>query len=161
MKRHIKILTLCLLALILLAGCGTNTVASNSKKAKAKPKIKVTAQLVVNKLKEKEGQYMTNISNVTAENDPNKLLGRPNQYTEKITWSDSRSQNSNVDCSIELFKNKADADSRKKYLETVIKSMPMLTQYIEQKNNVLIRVDGVLTPSQANEYINVFKSMDI
>lgn len=160
MKKIIKLLMLSLFAVILLSGCGSNVTADTNKKV-VKPKVKVTAKLILDKLKIKDSQYMTNISVLTAENDSDKLLGRPNQYTEKITWKDSRAQNSNVDCSIELFKNKDDATARKNYLENIIKAMPMLTQYIEQKNNVLIRIDGTLTPDQSNEYINVFKSMDI
>lgn len=159
MKKFIKNFILCLFAFVLLTGCESSTTGNAIKKAKVKPKIKITAQLIVNKLKEKDTQYMTNISAITSENDPNKFLGRPNEYTEKITWTDSRSKDSNVDCSVELFKNKEDATNRKNYIQNIIKSMPMLTQYVEQKNNVLIRIDGVLTPDQANEYINIFKSI--
>lgn len=167
MKRNIykSRLVVFLSAIIILtsfAGCSQSSTSkkSNSTTAKtiAKPKPK-TAQSVLDELKKKESAYMTSITVVTAGNDPNKLLGRPNQYTEKISWKDNRSKDSQVDCSIELFKNKDDAAARKTYLEKVIKSMPVFMQYIEQKDNVLLRVDGVLTPSQSKEYMDIFDSI--
>jgi hypothetical protein len=144
-----------------------NKAFANSNNSSAKgdssksQKSKVTAQSVVDKLKEKEGNFMTGITVVTAENDDNKLLGRPNQYTEKIFWKDNRSTGDRTDSTVEVFNNKEDADARRQYIEGIIKSMPTFTQYIEQKNNVLIRIDGQLTPDQANEYLNIFKSLDI
>lgn len=152
MKR-ISILLVFILMFILV-GCGSTLKTSTTAPAKAK----VTAQSILDKLKVKEASYMTNITVVTAENDANKLLGRPNQYTEKITWKDKRSKDSQVDCSIELFSNKEDATARKTYLDGIIKSIPMLTQYITQKDNVLLRIDGVLTPTQSKEYIDIFNN---
>lgn len=164
MKVSRKLLCLCM-ALVLIVpftACSQSSTGkkSNSTTAKtiAKPKPK-TAQSVFDELKKKESAYMTDITVVTAENDPNKLLGRPNQYTEKISWKDNRSKDSQVDCSIELFKNKDDATTRKTYLQKIIKSMPIFTQYIDQKDNVLLRIDGVLTPDQAKEYTSIFDSM--
>lgn len=158
-KSRLALFFSAIIILVSFAGCSQSSTSkkSNSATAKtiAKPK---TAQSVLDELKKKESAYMTDITVVTAENDENKLLGRPNQYTEKITWKDSRSKDSQVDCSIELFKNKEDATSRKTYLEKVIKSIPVFTQYIAQKDNVLLRIDGVLTPVQAKEYIDIFNS---
>ena len=137
---------------------GFTGCASKTQNTAAPVKEKVTAQSILDKLKVKEGSYMTDSVVITAENDPNKFLGRPNQYTEKITWKDSRSKDSQVDCSIELFGNKEDATARKTYLDSIIKSMPMLTQYITQKDSVLLRIDGVLTPAQSKEYMDIFNN---
>lgn len=163
--KKISSFLICIL-LFALVGCSSKTETSSTTSTQEKEKVekkvekkapeKVTAQSVVDKLKEKESGYMIDITVVTAENDPNKLLGRPNQYTEKITWKDNRSKDSQVDCSVELFANKEDATARKTYIEGVIKSMPMMTQYIVQKDNVLLRIDGVLTPAQSKEYIDIF-----
>ena len=147
MKKILSLLCVILL-MVGLVGCGSST-----------NKAKLTAQSISDKLKEKENSYMTSITVTTAENDENKLLGRPNQYTEKINWVDNRSKDSQVDCSIELFNNMEDATARKTYLESISKSMPMFTQYIEQKDNVLLRIDGALTPIQSNEYIKIFKAL--
>ncbi len=161
MYKSIKRITIFLMVTLLLfalIGCSSGTGSNVSNKPKPKPKI--TAQYIVDTLKTKEGNYMTNITVVTAENDENKLLGRPNQYVQKITWKDSRSKDSNVDCSVEFFNNKEDATARKTYIQNIIKSMPMLTQYIEQNNKALLRIDGVLTPDQSKEYMDIFKTIN-
>jgi sulfur transfer complex TusBCD TusB component (DsrH family) len=157
--RKIGLILICIL-LFALGGCGPKSQTSNAVPAKEKEKVveKVTAKSVVDKLKTKESSYMIDITVITAENDPNKFLGRPNQYTEKITWKDNRSKDSQVDCSVELFANKEDATARKAYIEGIIKSMPILTQYIIQKDNVLLRIDGVLTPAESKEYTDIFNN---
>lgn len=155
--KKISLVIICIL-LFALVGCSSKTSTAAPIKEKEKVVEKVTAQSIADKLKGKESSYMTDITVVTAENDPNKFLGRPNQYTEKITWKDNRSKDSQVDCSIELFANKEDATARKTYIEGIIKSMPMLTQYIVQKDNVLLRIDGVLTPAQSKEYTDIFNN---
>lgn len=175
MKNNTKFLIIALIIAILsMVGCssGTSTESkskdstvnssdsSSTKPAETKAtKAKLTAQLILDKLKETESANITKINIVTAENDENKFLGRPNQYTEKINWNDSRLKDSQTESSIELFNNNEDAAARKTYLESVIKSFPMFTQYIVQKDNVLLRIEGGLTPDQSDEYIKVFKSI--
>lgn len=149
--KKISILLICVLILTLV-GCG------NKQTVKVAPQIKVTAQSIVNKLKTKEANYMTGISIVTAANDENKLLGRPNQYTEKITWNDNRAINASTNCTIEVFNNKEDATSRKTYIDAVTKSMPTLIQYTSQKDNTLLRIEGALTPTQSKEYMDIFNT---
>ncbi|MFJ3717906.1 hypothetical protein [Streptomyces sp. NPDC090057] len=83
---------------------------------------------------------------VTAANDPNHLLGRPGQYTSKITFDDTRIPASEVSGTdkgdverggaIEAFATAADARSRAKYVAAV----------------VLVRVSHYLTPVQAAAY---------
>lgn len=153
MKKKIIISMICILMLSLFAGCGSE------KQTAAKPKVKLTAQLIVDKLKAKESNYMTDITVVTADNDPNKLLGRPNEYTEKITWKDNRAKDSQVDCSVELFANSTDATARNKYLTAINKSLPMLNQYMDQKDKILLRIDGTLTPDQSKEYTSIFDAI--
>ncbi|MFJ5275088.1 hypothetical protein [Streptomyces sp. NPDC088358] len=99
---------------------------------------------------------------VTAENDPNKLLGRPSQYTSKITFSDSRisaedvagTDKGDVDRggAIEAFGTPADATARAKYIQAVTKGMPALTEYDYVHGTVLVRVSHNLTPKQAAAY---------
>ncbi|WP_162130497.1 hypothetical protein [Streptantibioticus cattleyicolor] len=99
---------------------------------------------------------------VTAENDPNHLLGRPNQYTSKVTFSDSRvpaGDTSHLDATdigkggaIEAFATPADAEARAKYVQAVTKSMPALAEYDYQHGTILIRVSHFLTPAQAAAY---------
>lgn len=99
---------------------------------------------------------------VTAENDPNHLLGRPSQYTSKITFSDSRISADDVSGTdkgdvdrggaIESFATAPDAKARAEYIQAVTKSMPALSEYDYVQGTTLVRVSHYLTPKQAGEY---------
>ncbi|MFJ3205132.1 hypothetical protein [Streptomyces sp. NPDC086989] len=99
---------------------------------------------------------------VTAENDPNHFLGRPHQYTSKITFTDGRIpagetegyQPGDVELggSIEVFQTEADAKARHDYIQAVTKGMPALTEYDYLQGETLIRVSRLLTPAQATDY---------
>jgi hypothetical protein len=99
---------------------------------------------------------------VTAENDPNDLLGRPSQYTSKITFSDSRiaaddvsgTDKGDVDRggAIESFATADDAKTRAEYIQAVTKGMPALSEYDYVQGTTLVRVSHYLTPKQAGEY---------
>ncbi|MEV5786958.1 hypothetical protein AB0L42_39115 [Streptomyces sp. NPDC052287] len=106
---------------------------------------------------------------VTAENDPNKLLGRPNQYTSKITFTDSQVSADDVtgtdrgDVSrggaIEAFGTPADATARAKYIQAVTKGMPALSEYDYVHGTVVVRVSHFLTPKQAAAYESAANGM--
>ncbi|WP_406458212.1 hypothetical protein OH768_28300 [Streptomyces sp. NBC_01622] len=99
---------------------------------------------------------------VTAANDGNHLLGRPNQYTSKVTFTDSRIKASDVEGTdkgdvdrggaIEVFADPADAKARAKYIQAVTKSMPVFSEYDYVHGTVLVRVSHYLTPTQAAGY---------
>ncbi|MER6572607.1 hypothetical protein ABT288_42225 [Streptomyces sp. NPDC001093] len=99
---------------------------------------------------------------VTAANDPNHLLGRPNQYTSKVTFTDSRIKASDVEGTekgdvdrggaVEVFGSPSDAQIRAKYIQTVTKSMPALAEYDYVHGAVVVRVSHYLTPAQAAAY---------
>jgi hypothetical protein len=99
---------------------------------------------------------------VTADNDPNHLLGRPHQYTSKVTFSDSRIDASDVSGlkkddalrggAIEVFGSNADAKTRAAYIQEVTKSLPILAEYDFVHGVVLVRVSHYLTPKQAAGY---------
>ncbi|MFJ8188889.1 hypothetical protein ACIQ8D_03665 [Streptomyces sp. NPDC096094] len=99
---------------------------------------------------------------VTEDNDPNHLLGRPNQYTSKVTFTDSRIKVDDVadaepgsiglGGAIEVFATAADAQARADYIQNVTKGMPMLAEYDFVSGTVLIRVSHYLTPTQAADY---------
>lgn len=103
----------------------------------------------------------------TAKNDPNDLLGRPNQYTSKVTFEDTRLkpdpmankfdvQNGG---SIEVFENKDDAIRRKEYVGDIGKSFSPFSEYIYREGTVLLRLSHRLTPKQAAEYEDVLKGI--
>ena len=99
---------------------------------------------------------------VTAANDGNHLLGRPNQYTSKVDFTDSRikaadvadSSKGSVDLggAVEVFSSPADAKARAAYIQAVTKSMPALAEYDYVHGTVLVRVSHYLTPDQAGQY---------
>jgi hypothetical protein len=107
---------------------------------------------------------------VTAENDSNHLLGRPGQYTSKITFSDSRIKTADthgvkagdvqLGGSIETFANNADAQTRAKYIQTVTKNIPALIEYDYVHGASVIRVSQLLTPAQAKEYDTAGAAID-
>lgn len=97
--------------------------------------------------------------------DPNNKLGRPNQYTSKASFSDSRLVQETyegadpVGGTVEVFSNSADCKVRYDYIKAVA-SGSFLEQYMYQNKNALLRLDFGLTPSQAAEYEEVFNSIN-
>ena len=133
---------------------------------------KMTAEVIVNKMKEKT----SNIGKVVVyneENDLNNLLGRPNQYTSKATFEDIRLEQKNADNeflteeernepiggTIEVFNNETDMNNRKAYIESLSSSVSLFNQYIYAKGNVLLRLENDLTPTQAKEYEDIFNEI--
>mgnify|MGYP000538316477 FL=1 len=107
------------------------------------------------------------------EDDPNKQLGRPNQYVSKISWADERidphdfSEENEEEINdldpteykggtIEGFKNVADLNRRYTYIKNITLNAPMLNQYMYKKGLFLMRLDKDLTPSQAKRYEQEF-----
>lgn len=165
MKNKKIVLALSCFILTTFIGCSNNSKSQTTSNGTAKTatpapvKVKLTAQLIFDKFKETEKTNITKAVIVTAENDENNFLGRPNQYTEKICWNDGRIKDSQTVSSIELFNNKEDALARKTYIESITKAMPVLTQYLILKDNILLRIESGLTPTQSEEYIKVFNAM--
>ncbi|KQX47255.1 MULTISPECIES: hypothetical protein [unclassified Streptomyces] len=99
---------------------------------------------------------------VTEDNDPNHLLGRPHQYTSKVTFTDARIKVDDVadaepgsvglGGAIEVFTTTADAQARADYIQNVTKGMPVLAEYDFVSGTALIRVSHYLTPTQAADY---------
>lgn len=129
---------------------------------------KMTAGEILEKIKEKV-PFVDKITVYTTETDPNGALGRPNKYTSKASFSDNRVEQpvqedldgnykeNLVGGTIEVFNNNEDCASRFTYINELQKSMPILgSQYIYQYKNILLRVDGDLTPEQAKNYENAF-----
>jgi hypothetical protein len=99
---------------------------------------------------------------ITEANDGNHLIGRPGQYTSKVTFTDSRIKAGDVlgndptdvgfGGSVEVFANAKDAKARADYIQAIVKSMPALLEYDYAHGNVVVRVSHLLPPSQAGEY---------
>lgn len=158
--------------LIILAGCSggssgrhvasTVTAPALTSSPSASPKPTPTAKYaaaVVAALKAK-GLPIGSVIVYTAATDPNHLLGRPNGYDSKASFTDTRikpsdSTQGNVDAggSVEVFAAAADAQARKTYIQAAEKSAPIVgTEYDYVTGRVLLRVSSVLTPDQAQQY---------
>jgi hypothetical protein len=115
-----------------------------------------SAGQVVEKLKAR-GIPIGETETYTADNDPNHLLGRPNQYLSKSNFHDTRLKKSDgFDTSgggsVEVFSSAEDAQRRAKYIEGLGKASPMFVEYGFTNGVVLLRVSKDLTPDQAREY---------
>jgi hypothetical protein len=99
----------------------------------------------------------------TDENDPNKLLNRPNQYTGKASWADKRLEQVVPEDlkggTVEVFDSLEHLERRRKYVEEIGKAAPMFTQYQYVHKNALLRLDHDLTPRQAEEYEKILKGL--
>ena len=132
---------------------------------------KYTAEEVYEKLKEKN-QNIGRVVVYSEETDINELLGRPNQYTSKVTFEDLRvpQTNKNLDPeyfsqeeinepqggTIEVFESEEDMKKRKEYVGAVTSSMSVFVEYSYSDGVYLLRLDKSLTPAQAKEYEDLF-----
>ena len=100
---------------------------------------------------EASGQPVSNVRIFTAETDPNRLLGRPDQYTAKVDWTDQRASGVGT---IEVFPNAASLQARQQYAEQVSKTDGALAQHIVANPGrlALMRLPHDLTPEQAAAY---------
>ena len=98
----------------------------------------------------------------TAETDPNGLLGRPGEYIEKINFNDSRyfEAGESPDLTVEVFTRRADMESRRDYIQTIVENLNMLEfkQYFYYSDTMLLRIPYRLTPESASEYEAVFNA---
>ena len=118
-----------------------------------------SADEVLQELKDRELPVGESVA-YTAKTDPNDLLGRPNQYTSKVNFKDTRlkpdSLADDLDVqeggSIEVFENKSDAIRRKEYVEGIGKGFSPFSEYTYREGTVLLRLSHRLLPKQAAEY---------
>lgn len=99
----------------------------------------------------------------TPSTDPNKLLGRPGQYTGKANFRDRRIRSGagSIDPedggSVETFANKPDASRRYRYLSAIAKSSPLFAEWDYLEGTVVLRLSSDLTPAQAKQYEHAFR----
>ncbi|SNS20804.1 hypothetical protein SAMN06295912_102270 [Sphingomonas laterariae] len=139
---------------IAVSGCNQKAAEEDTKpaaEAAPAPEKTVTAADVIDHFK-KQGLPISDITVYTAENDPNKLLGRPNQYVAKANFFDTRHPADEANNTVEIFASEESAKARRDYVEAVTKDMPMLVQYQFLAGNILIRLDKAVTPAESEEY---------
>lgn len=169
-----RILTAALVMIMIIGGCGGGNSDNNSEKDHDKSNIEnkqeqesdaevereVTTEAIIDAFK----NGITTVGDAivyTEETDVNELLGRPNQYTGKADFSDTRAEQGGeylVGGTVETFNSKEDCDSRWNYLkqfDSADAGALGLKQYVYKYEKVLLRIDYALTPSQAEEYRNI------
>lgn len=120
-----------------------------------------TAEEIINLMKEKN-EKIGKVVVYTEETDKNHLLGRPNQYTSKIQFEDTRVDQSYLNegevngGTIEVFASKEDMENRKSYIQTISSQSSLFTQYIYAKGYAILRLESDITPEQAKEYEELF-----
>lgn len=150
------------LAALSLAACGGgSSSAIGSATATPGATAPKSAEDVTKALGEKIATLKP-IKAYTAEDDPNHLLGRPNGYTSKTAFGDSRVKAADVEYlgtdsverggSVEVFADEAGAKARMDFIQSVSKNLPMVGEYDYVQGTVLVRVSRFLTPDQAKEY---------
>lgn len=90
-------------------------------------------------------------------NDPNDLIGRPNQYTSAAALADPRAGGGDgIDqgAVVEVFAAPADAQARSDYIQDTLKSLgPAFgTEWHYVNGASLLRVSGTLPPSVNEQY---------
>ena len=95
----------------------------------------------------------------SAATDPNHLLGRPNEYTSKAAWVDTRAVDPGASAGavgagggVEVFATAAGAMARARYIQTIATRIPIFDEYDYLAGPVLVRVSAKLTPTQAAAY---------
>ncbi|MHC3471143.1 hypothetical protein ACYF6T_20940 [Streptomyces sp. 7R007] len=129
--------------------------------APAAPSAPLTAQTAFRQLS-RTVTTATLTGTVTAGSDPDHLLGRPDEYTSKVTFSDSFVPADEVTGAapgdverggaIEVFANASDAKARAAYVAGVTESQPALAEYDYVHGTVLVRVSRLLPPDRAATY---------
>lgn len=164
------------LVLTLTAGCGNNTVPGVSTSAAppaSTPASAATspaaledlgdAETVLTKIRSQVEQVSLN-KVYTEDDDPNHLLGRPNGYTSKVAFRDSRINQKDQDevdsrgdaiergGSVEVYPDDAGAKARADYIQGLLKGGGLGSEYDYVRGPVLVRVTGDLAPSKARTY---------
>jgi len=108
---------------------------------------------------QKEGLPIGNIIEYQAENDPNGLLGKEHEYTQKVDFEDTLIEHKDnqiglVGGTIEIFADIHDANIRYTYLDTIIHSSNS-NDYLFLYNHILVRLDGAMTQEHAHQYESV------
>jgi len=155
-------------ALLLTALLATGSAPAWGATRKSSPTL--SAKTVVMDLAAKiHFAHLTIVYN--AKTDPNHLLGRPNGYLSKASFSDSRVSSSDTigdtkgdvgfGGSVEVYPNASAAKARANYIESLEKAAPILgTEYDYVNGPILLRVSQYLTPSQAKGYEQVLADIE-
>jgi hypothetical protein len=163
-------LLIALLTVAALVGCSGGEPASTpvpttatTTASTAPPAKAVDIDTVVAKLQAAGG---TNPFIANEDTDPNKLLGRPGQYTARAgldyPGGDPSAETGRIERGIvvEIHPSAADATTRATFIADTLKATPMLgTEYHYTAGPVLVRVTGDVTPANARKIEDAVKTL--
>lgn len=177
LRRHLGLPACCLAFVIpLLAACGSSSTPTATKTAKATATQAATpspatatqaatpspSKLTAMQITEafiKAGLPVTKVVAQTESTDPNKFLGRPGKYTERVSFDVPGGDPSGGvgDTSrggvIELWPSQADAQARADYIQAALKASPILgAEYDYVQGSALVRITGDVLPSVAKKF---------
>jgi hypothetical protein len=90
-----------------------------------------------------------------AKSDPQQLLGKPNQYTEKAIWKTTEKMVHTV----EAFANETDAQARKSAIEAAAQAGTEPAGFVYAHKNILLRLHHEMLPGTAERYAWELKSL--
>lgn len=91
----------------------------------------------------------------TAASDPNKLLGKPNQYIEKATWQTTEK----IVHAVEGFASQADVKARKTSVEAAAQTGAQPAEYVYAHKNILLRLHHEMIAETAAKFEQALKSL--
>lgn len=166
-----------ILSLLLVLGLCVGLVGCGEKKPAVYSFDTITGEELIQLMKD-NGLPIGETLAYTEDNDPNSLLGKPNEYIEKIDFEDTvlvEQENKteingeiyelNIDRdgpyggTIEIFENAKDAKARYDYIDSVAHSGP-LSMYMYLYDKVLIRIEKSMKSENAKTYENLFIKID-
>ena len=147
--KHYYIPHFILLFISLISGCqsdSTGNVVVKQEKLKVSEVVKAFKEA---KLPLRELEFFTAVS------DPQKLLGKPNQYTEKASWRTTEK----IVHAVEGFASENDLQARKTAIEAAAKSATSSAEYVYAHKNILLRIHHEMIPETAAKFEQALKSL--
>jgi hypothetical protein len=114
------------------------------------PERTLTAAEVVASL-QASGLPVEDVEVLTPETDPDRLLGRPNQYVVKVTWNDARG---GPISSLEILPTLANFQARRTLLRSTNIRNGIATYHVLDRSDrrALLRVPASLSAEEARQY---------
>lgn len=121
----------------------------------------VDSALAVAQRVEVDVDDVTGVIEITEDNDPNNLIGRPNGYEQAVVIYDRRvsCDEMGVACgaTVEVFASAKGAQDRSAFIQSILEDAPTLgSEYHYLDGEVLLRVSGDLNPTDAQDYDAAF-----
>jgi hypothetical protein len=131
--------------------------ASSSASLPPDKEAKLSAAAFLRALEGKaDGLGMSELKRFTADDDPNKLLGRPGQYVEKLSWKVAGDTGT-----IEFYTDLEAAKSRADFVREAGKKSPLLLQwvYLNEKRLAVLRLPHKVSPDDAKKWEAILASI--